>query len=358
MTSTPKLTTTTKPQQQQQHRGSSLMSRLVTNITQTIDRIEVMVRRAELGRLIDFLNGQCKRQKLDTSKHDTTKYDVVHHKDQDSLITTKIPLLLRTDVPLNNQWAYVSVSDPNDAVQAKIKQLCWYLGGTKGWPNAVVKEIEVAVDLFTDSESHAEQLWRYLGKHLFTIGSRPNSYNRVKSTRYVGRNGNIRNGSHGTRCYVKEINGRYACRLEAQYNRPFLIKHKITHESLPIKPESLPVLDKLVFLHSFTDRGVKNYAKGILRKRGVMPTDSTYRTELRKEEAYVRHFVLGGKRGADQAVHKQIAALKELNKEHGLSINVRAYFEEIAMDKELIFCLNDIGKQEELCSKRIVAVES
>lgn len=346
---------TTKPHEQQ--RLNSTMSLLVTNITQTIDRIEVMVRRTELGRLFEFLYDNCKRQKLDTSKRNTTKYDVKHYKCLGSLITAKIPLSLRTDVPLENQWVYMSVSDADDATQELIKLLCWYLGSTQGKPNAVIKEIEVAVDLFTESKNDAEQLWRYLGKHLFAIGSRPNSYSRVKTTRYVGRNGNIRNGARGTRCYVKQINGRYACRLEAQYNRPFLIKREITHESLPIKPESMPVLDKLVFLNSFTDRGVKNYARRILWKRGIKPTDSNYRAELRKEEAHVRHFVLGGKRGADQAVHKQIAALKELNKEYGLSINFRVYFEEIAMVKELIFCLNDIGKEEELCSKRIVSVE-
>jgi hypothetical protein len=161
---------------------------LTTCIALTIDRIEVMVRRAEMEQLFEFLTRQCKRQKLDTSKHDTTKCDVKHYKYMSSLVTVKIPLF-RIDLPLQSQWVYISVSDPDEVVQQWIKLMCWKLGNTQGRPNAAVKEVEVAMDLITNGKKEAERIWRYLGKHLFTVGSRVNSYNRVKTTRYVGRKG-------------------------------------------------------------------------------------------------------------------------------------------------------------------------
>ncbi len=116
------------------------------------------------------------------------------------------------------------------------------------------------------------------------------------------------------------------------------------------------IFDNLVFLNRFLDNGVRNYAKAILRKQNISPSDSNYREELRKKEAYVRLHVLGGTRGSYLAIHKQIGKLKELNKKYDLSANYRKYFNQITADENLINCLIDIGQEVELCSKRLMMI--
>jgi len=324
-----------------------------------IDRLEFSFPCLVLTEFLDFQSKTCALQAIDSGKHNDASYWHRHFRYQNSLITIKVPIKDDTKPSVYNPRFFVTVSDPDVVVQEWLKGVCWKFskGGPMNRYSVLVKEVEVAIDLATDNKPGAEKVWRYMGRHLFTIGSRANSYRTIKTTRYVGRNGNARHGLRGARCYVKQINRRYVCRLEVQFNRPYLLKHQITYESLPLKPETLPVLDKIVVLKGFSDTGARNYARNILRKRGIKPSDHNYRAELGKEDACVRLLVLGGKRGANPAVHKQISKLKELNKKYGLAINYRNYFEQIVADKALINCLVDIGKEDdELCSKRLVMI--
>ena len=104
------------------------------------------------------------------------------------------------------------------------------------------------------------------------------------------------------------------------------------------------------------DKGVRQLAKAVLRKQNIATTDQNYTDELKSKEELVRLHIFGGKRGPKVAVHEQIERLKDLSKKFGLTVNYQKFFNEITADKELINCLIDIGREEVMCSKRLMFV--
>lgn len=334
-----------------------MLEKYIKQIKTSIDRLELSLPCLRLKEFLKILADDCKQLHFDKDNEEK-KYWYQHFKYKGILLTVKGMLPEKMKLPNHNPRFWVTVSDPNIEVQMWLKGVCRNLsrGSPKGRYSVIIKEVELAIDFYTDEKNEAEKIWRYIGKHLFIKHSRSNSYRTIKTTRYIGRNGNIRDGTKGVRCYPKTIRRKTLCRLEKQYNRQYLLERKITYESLPITAEMFLIFDNLVFLNRFLDNGVRNYARDILRKQNLSPSNSNYREELRKKEAYVRLHVLGGTRGSYPAVHKQIGKLKELNKKYDLSANYRKYFNQITADENLINCLIDIGNEEELCSKRLMMV--
>lgn len=333
-----------------------MLFKYAKSVEVSFDRIELSIAVIQLKPFFEILNTECMFQNIDPKDHNTEKYDVKQFRYKRSLLTVKIPKKKDKGPPHPNPRFFVSVSDPDEEIQQWLKSKCLEIseGILTGRYSVLIKEIEVAVDFFTDGEKEAEKIWRYIGRHFFTKGSRAKSYKPYKTTKYVGRNGYARDGTRGRRCYLKRIRGKPACRLEAQYNRQYVRQRQITCDNLPLEIETFPIFDNLMVLHDFANKGVRSYAQALLLKQGVAPSGPGYRAALVEKEKFVRWFALGGTRGSNPAVYKQIAKLKELNKQYGLAINYRTHFEQIKTDKELTVCLVEIGKQEDLCSKRLV----
>lgn len=251
---------------------------------------------------------------------------------------------------------YLSVYDPSKELQKWLKFSLPFMckGKVDCRDGVLIQQLEVSYDFYADSPADVKAIKRYIDKHFVLPFTRSNSYNTVETTNYIGRNGNIRKGSKGTRCYIKTENGKTFCRFEMQFNRRYLKSNKISFDSMPFNPLSFQVFDQVSILGNFSDTGVCNISRSILRKQGVNATDPNFTILHREMASNVREKVLGGSRGAKRKVSTQIAKLQKLKKETDLSVNLKQYFPQQNQLHQLICCLADTGYVEEGCTKRLM----
>lgn len=336
-----------------------MLQNLIKEVKVSIDRIDISFQEELQDVLIETLNKQCLQ--IETGKFVSKSkklYSYYKYKYKDSLLTLKIEIL-DGDKPVPiYQRAYLTVSDPTVETQGWLKSICSKLseGKSKGRHGILVQQIEVAYDFITATKQDAEAVWRYIGQHFYMRWTRADSYRTIETTLYCGSRGDLRKGSKGSRSYVKRERGNRFCRHEGQFNRPYLRKKLIDFEDLPLDPMSFRLFDKVLILNSFSEKGLRNYSRTILRKQGVLPTMPGYAGRHRNMVKLVKRRVFGSKAGAIPRVAAQINNLKNLNRQFGLSVNYRVYFDSIKQDAELIACLVDIGQEEEGCSKRIAMV--
>lgn len=251
---------------------------------------------------------------------------------------------------------YLSVSDPSKELQELLKFDLDIIakGKDKGRDGVLIQQLEVSYDFHADSLTDVQAIKQYIDKHFVLPFTRASSYNTVKTTNYIGRNGNIRKGSKGTRCYIKTENGRTFCRFEMQFNRSYLKSNGITYNSMPFNPLHFQVFDQVNILGDFSDTGVRNLSRSILRKQGVVASDPDFSSLRGVVADYIREKVMGGSRGARKKVSTQLAELQELKKEAELSVNLKQYFPEFYHVNQLVCCLADTSYEEDGCSKRLI----
>lgn len=266
---------------------------------------------------------------------------------------------------------YITMLDPSQSVQQVVVDACRLAapGRFTGATAPIIKAIEVSFDFFTNATDNLIKIKRYVEHHFVMkflrygasstyLGRDENEkviFDPEESTLYVGKNGDIRKPPKGSRGYIKTENGQTFYRWEVQLNRTFIKNNGITCNDLPLSPLQFRVFDYVDILDDFTDAGLKNVARTILRKQGITEKstpefNSLYRIlmeELRAE-------ILGGSRGRTPRVTNQIDRAKDVKEDYGITFNHRRYFPELDADKRLITCHADIGYPEENCTKRII----
>ena len=251
---------------------------------------------------------------------------------------------------------YITVCDPDAVTQNFISFLFETIsyGNTNDFYNILLKQIEISYDFYPTEGTDINKLEHYIKKHFFIKYTRASSYFTFKTTLYTGRDGIIHDGAKGTRRYKKSENGKTFMRFEIQYNRDFINEKKIEYTSLPLNPLSFHSLNYVDILGDFTMKGIKNVARSILKKQGIISSQPEFKTLHREMMKKVHLEVLGGSRGTTKYISSQINALKNLKKEYQFTINRKDVFPVLSYTKQLISCLADVGYSEKNISKRMV----
>ena len=251
---------------------------------------------------------------------------------------------------------FINLSDPCPEIQENmVSDLSRLVKNSKNSRNnPIISQLEVSFDFYTKHESDLIGLMRYIEHHFVFKYARPNSYKNIEETWYFGKNGDIRYGRRGGRCYIKEENGEKFCRFEVQFNQAHLREAKITYDMMPFNPLNFQSLDYVEILDNFTPNSTKNISRTIMKNQDILPTSPDYNSIYRKMYNKIKKRVLGPGIGAIPAVHEQLDSLKELRKKFKFSENYKSYFPKLLQEKELVCCLACIGYEEENCSKRLV----
>jgi hypothetical protein len=104
-----------------------------------------------------------------------------------------------------------------------------------------LSQVEIAFDFYPEDINHLDNLQTILDDGAVLKYSRPNNYNRYKSTSYRGKHGNVRFGSKGIRLYHKPE--RSFVRMEIVLNRQYIRKR--IH--LPINLDQIHLADYIVY---------------------------------------------------------------------------------------------------------------
>jgi hypothetical protein len=123
-------------------------------------------------------------------------------------------------------WGII-VHDPDAEVQAQMSMLMHAF-------HLYLSQVEVALDFHPEDRHDLNALCDVLSDGLVVKHSRAGCYREIHGTIYIGKDGNVRNGSKGARVYKKPIDGPHTfLRMELQFNRRHIKQIKI---SLPINP--------------------------------------------------------------------------------------------------------------------------
>ena len=258
-----------------------------------------------------------------------------------------------------NDRIYIEVFNPNSEIQEQLKKIIQIStpGLTKGNYGVIIRQLEVSYDLYCYEANNCSKILRFITDHLVKKYSRSNSYKPCYTTKYVGRNGNIRNGALGIRSYVKKESGETFCRVEFQFNRPHLLKHDISYLDFPINPLTFNSLEHIELFDKFSELGIKNITRSALRneRKCSNPGDRNNSDNLNHsiKQNEIKELILGRGVGRINSVHKQMAQIKKVLDKYNLNGNYKKYFPQMLHVKQLISCLADTGYNEDLISKRI-----
>ena len=258
-----------------------------------------------------------------------------------------------------NDRIYIEISDPDNKTQKKLKEIIQICtpGMTKGNYGVIIRQLEVSYDLYCLEPNDCSKILRFITDHLVKKYSRSNSYKPCNTTKYVGRNGDIRKGAIGIRSYVKKEFGEKFCRVEFQFNRPHLLKHGISYLDFPINPFTFNSIQYIDFYNKFSSEGIKNITRSALRNEKKYSTlnNKTISNNLNQslEQNAIRNIILGKDSGRNNSVHKQMSQVQKLKDKHNLKGNYKKYFPQLPQIKQLISCLSDTGYSEDSVSKRV-----
>lgn len=158
--------------------------------------------------------------------------------------------------PYAMKWTSIRMQDPSPLAQTKVAEIVKLALDTIGLPyssKASVTQVEFALDIVPDSLAELGDLANLLQASLTMKHARAGSRSSKGTTHYLGKEGNVRRGAKGIRCYPKEGN---RLRVELQANRDLLGPKGVTIESLPLAADFLKVQDYARFYQRLSSSAV------------------------------------------------------------------------------------------------------
>jgi len=154
-----------------------------------------------------------------------------------------------------------TINDPTAEFMNKLRKMLSSLPHTKIY----VSQIEFAWDFYVRDEREANLLKRDIGKKIILKYSRMNCFCFYKGTIYIGKEGNVREGSKGVRVYTKLEENKHFVRVELQVNRDFIRdKLGVCINSLPIDESYMTFEHLIEFRETFTVEKAESLTARIL----------------------------------------------------------------------------------------------
>jgi hypothetical protein len=212
----------------------------VSKVSRHLDRIQFSVfNKINVYRMIE----ETFREVFEYLGTNKPKKDRIVNKFRFGDITLHLIRYLPTN-SFRSYWFTISVSNPDDKIQMHLLEIF-----KRNDCNVELSQIEFAVDFYPENKSDLFCLRHDLANSSVLRHSRLGSYREIgdypKVTAYQGRNGNIRKGSKGFKCYIKSQKG--CVRLELNANKGLLRTCLIRTSSLPVRASDINIFDYITF---------------------------------------------------------------------------------------------------------------
>ena len=108
--------------------------------------------------------------------------------------------------PFHRMWTSIRIQDPTRLCQEKVAEIIIMALDSIGLPHdhATFTEVEFALDTTPGSPALLGELTNLLQASLTMKHARAGSHSAKDTTHYLGKQGNVRQGTKGIRCYPKE----------------------------------------------------------------------------------------------------------------------------------------------------------
>ena len=233
--------------------------------------------------------------------------------------------LIRYD---NSCWCSVCVHDVSSLAWRKLlKALFRVVSKDDRSRSLSLNQCELAVDYYPSEGESIVDLGKKLISMLSITHSRIGMLNDYIDTVYFGKDGNVRAGSKGIRCYPKPETGAY--RIELQLNRKVLRSFKLSPYRYPL--DEFSPFSYINFRRPINTDGLIRLHNTVLRKKGLSHRSefaNAVRLALTRNDFDCRycekknctHFLYG------PLVQCQIDAFKRIVKRTGLKYGVDYFF--------------------------------
>lgn len=236
------------------------------------------------------------------------------------------------------QFFSVIIHDPDNTIQSLIRDMLLSLNESIGEPIAYISQIEFAWDFYPDDPAKFVRLCEVVNQAIYLRHSRVGSYSQAETTCYQGKEGDVRKGTKGLRCYPKNGSNGDFLRVELQANH-YLIKRKLKLDicSLPVDPSMVRFSDYFEFHMGYEGKELFLFARDldnkINKKRKVnnsKPLNPRSLAPVVRQMYLVRrlsgqwnHF------GSAVPVAQQISGYRAVKKEHHLAYQPNHFFPKI-----------------------------
>ncbi len=233
------------------------------------------------------------------------------------------------DDTYSDMWFSISIQDPTRLALYSIKHIInKALENNKLMRNSVsLTQIEFASDFLTQNITEQNKLRELLEKSIVLKHSRTGSYAKYKTTSYQGKEGNVRKGTKGLRCYPKVINGNAFYRIELQANHEFIRYKKITLNNILDFAETYNPFDYLNLYKNIDVNKINDIINRVLLKKRPNLLSTGSKLAKRVFICAVRNYVLDGilnennilMHESNLPVAKQMDHIKYIHSQYGLT---------------------------------------
>jgi hypothetical protein len=248
-----------------------------------------------------------------------------------------------------SHWFQLTIQDPDYRTQVVVLDILMSLSKNSNsrYPLIIsLSQIEFALDFYPENKNDLDDLSSVLWHGIIRKYSRVGSFNKYEDTEYQGKLGNVRDGSKGLRCYIKNEE---LVRIELQCNKNFLRKKRMNIENMPINPEHIDIFEYIDWRHGLSSSAQSKLVSTLVRKRFKnIPYDERRSISPRKKKIYLN--VLHSAYGAtvsriansdgtcspafemdptDRPVAEQISEFKKLKKKYRLTNQVNEFLPKI-----------------------------
>lgn len=187
-----------------------------------------------------------------------------------------------------NKRAYITLLQPSIECQHRVKDAILKTVPVSMYKqfNASFSQIEVALDFIVDSEYSVDEVQDWINHHISLRYSRAGSRKQYIDTLYVGKKGNIREGSKGIRVYdpsgKRKLNEDMV-RVELQLNRAYMTGKNMSISDMPVLPNVVDVFSHIQFIDDIDDKTVNSVVKKVISEipsNRVMHVKSSIRRQL------------------------------------------------------------------------------
>jgi hypothetical protein len=168
----------------------------------------------------------------------------------------------------STMWFSLVIHDPSLLAQEKVLSIISEIMKTVGCGQESVSlsQVEIALDFCPINYKDYDNMQYLLTKSVNLNYSRSKSHRQYLTTKYIGLNGNIRNGSKGLRCYSKGDRIKFY-RIELQLNRKHLREHSINFNCLPIYANVVDPFKYVKLYKQISNANINKLAKKITSER-------------------------------------------------------------------------------------------
>lgn len=276
-----------------------ILSSYIRETRKTIDRIQISIRNYD--NTLDTVKSMFKKEFVFRSNHFGKGCYLWNYSIGSSTVTLK-------RYNKDRRWLSVIMQDPTPENQGIIRDMLMSLR-----EYVSLTEVEVAYDFYpAETTTVLELFWAFIDRlqlkysrecNFSFVTSKPDEPPSNTFTYYLGKEGNIHEGSKGVRVYLRPIGSKKPeyVRVEPQFNHEWLHKRKIKLQNLPIDPSIVTFSDYLQLREGMSKEWLTKLRNFVFKLR--LKKSKHLKTHREKTKTTNRRFGSAAERVLGSCIH-------------------------------------------------------